>query len=834
MDDDNIDPQIFMRNCDSMSDPRIYMRNGDDMTDPRISIRSSFNSSLVNPTTSKRMSYRAQISRSTSASNELPIQLQQEMAPLQRKPSAKIKQKGHKKHSCTDVHCLLVFICFIVAWVYIASYALSEGNLNNVLIPTDSKNAKCGLDYGVRDKKMLFFFNLNKCLDPMTPITGCDTKQICVEECPRTSFVLQESMINGDLNAVKDKLICDSNVNKKNLKSLADVQNAIENDQCNGWYLKSKPIFNHCVWDFSEQLCNILPQIFTGRNRRSDLPPSNFIDITPIKTKFVEFREGMKSMCNKQNNSTSIDVLKEKIEQSNSNFKRIIASVISKFGYSDKDILAEHVALDLKNSWKVIIYAFILHLFAVLLFITLLRWLAAPLVWISICGVILGLSYSFVYSFQQYRQWSTVPHVPHHAIHLMAKVQNVLENGDVWLYVTIVLGALLTIILLIVMVIRKRIKIAIAIIKEASRAIMNIKSSIFFPIFPGILNIFVAILSIIILLYLSSIGEHSFKMVHRNINTTEACICDGPSIQEPYKLGAACDPALFEQFCHIENDVKKCIQTSCSFNEIVKSRKTQWCMLFNVFGFLWVTFFLSAYEDMVLACTFSLWYWTFNKNNIPKLPLLKAMWITTFYHLGTLAFGSLILSICRMIRYVLELIEKKAKIYNNTITRAILCCMKCFFWLLENFLRFLNRNAYITCAIHSTSFCASSKKAFSLITQNILRVYAVDKVSDFLFFLSKLLVTGCTSLTTYYALNAFPEVAGIHYPVVPVVLVAIIAYVMAHFIFSTYSMAVDTLFFCFLEDSTENDGSAENPFYMSKELNKLLGKSKIKPKKIQG
>ncbi|XP_023308871.2 choline transporter-like 2 [Lucilia cuprina] len=820
MDNDNVDPRVFMRNCDSM-------------IDPRTSVRYSVNNTPVTPAISRSLSYHTQI----SAKNEIPITLQEEQnAPLKRQASAKFRPINHKKHSCTDVHCLLIFICFIIGWIYIATYALSQGNLNKLLIPTDSKNAKCGLDSGVRDKKMLFFYNLDKCLDPLTPITGCNTKQICVKECPKTSFIWQENTDQTNLSTLKEKLICDSTVNKQKLKSLLDVKKSIENDLCSGWYLESKPLFNHCVWDLSDELCEILPKKLTGRNRRSDLTPVNFIDFKPVATKLAEFGKSIKSVCNKQHHNTSSNMIafKEKIKKTNSNFNRIIAAIISKFNYSGKEILAEHIADDLKNSWKVIVFAFFIHLFAVLLFITLLRWLAEPLVWVSICGVIFGLGYSFYYSFRQYRLWSTEAHVPKHATNLQAKVQNILENGDVWLYVTMILGALLTIIVLIVIVIRKRIKIAVAIIKEASRAITNIKSSIFFPIFPAILNILVATMSIIILLHLGSIGDYSFIMARRNITeTTEQCVCTGPELQKPYKLGDACDPALFEEYCRNENN-ELCMQTSCSFNEIIKDRKTNWFMLLNIFGVLWVTFFISAYEDMVLACTFSLWYWTFNKKNIPKFPLLKAMWITTVYHLGTLAFGALVLSICRMIRYMLELIEKKAKAYNNTITRAILCCMKFFFWLLENFLRFLNRNAYITCAIHSTSFCESSRKAFSLITQNLLRVYAVDKVSDFLFFLSKILVTGCTSFTTFIALKAYPDIIIIHYPEVPVALVAILSYIMAHFIFSTYSMAVDTLFFCFLQDSTENDGSAENPFFMSKELRKLLGKSKIKRKKLQG
>ena len=34
--------------------------------------------------------------------------------------------------------------------------------------------------------------------------------------------------------------------------------------------------------------------------------------------------------------------------------------------------------------------------------------------------------------------------------------------------------------------------------------------------------------------------------------------------------------------------------------------------------------------------------------------------------------------------------------------------------------------------------------------------------------------------------------------------------------FGVYSMAVDTLFLCFLEDLERNDGSEEKPYYMSR------------------
>ena len=36
-------------------------------------------------------------------------------------------------------------------------------------------------------------------------------------------------------------------------------------------------------------------------------------------------------------------------------------------------------------------------------------------------------------------------------------------------------------------------------------------------------------------------------------------------------------------------------------------------------------------------------------------------------------------------------------------------------------MRFVNRNAYIMCAIKSTNFCASAKDAFTLIMRNVAR-----------------------------------------------------------------------------------------------------------------
>lgn len=149
------------------------------------------------------------------------------------------------------------------------------------------------------------------------------------------------------------------------------------------------------------------------------------------------------------------------------------------------------------------------------------------------------------------------------------------------------------------------------------------------------------------------------------------------------------------------------------------------------------------------------------------------------------------------------------------------------------------------CAIHGKPFCTSARDAFNLLMRNFLRVIALDQVTDFLFFLTKVLITAGMGVATYFYFKNDQFGVQLHYVQVPVVIVMIGTYLIASVFFGVYSMAVDTLFMCFrklnllknqkepqikcnfeflVEDTERNDGSAEKPYFMSKQLMKILGK----------
>ncbi|KXJ81684.1 hypothetical protein RP20_CCG018454 [Aedes albopictus] len=492
------------------------------------------------------------------------------------------------KRSCTDIPCLLLFIAFLAGWGAVAYYALHHGDLDRLLVPTDSNGLKCGVDSEVQKEPYLVFFDITECAKYDVPLYGCKTPQVCVKECPTEDFTFVTNLCNANsLASIRSKLICDHTVQKDQL-DCNDIQSLIDRGRCARYYLKSVPFAKRCISDLPETECPYIPPMVLPQYQLAPSPKDH--STRSGKQLSAEMRD-----CASQRRRGR-QLLVDRVTKLQSYFARYVDNLLS------------HVTNDTN--------------------------------------------------------------------------------------------------------------------------------------------------------------------IHQEINS-------------PKEVGY--------------------------FHAI------------NVLGFFWGICFVSAFGDMVLAFTFATWYWTFRKKELRFFVLTTGFLRTVRYHLGTLAFGSLIIAICKIIRACLEYVDHKLRKYDNGVVKAVLCVCKCCFWCLESFLKFLNTNAYIMCAIHGKNFCSSAKDAFSLLARNILRVIALDKVTGFLFFLSKLLIACGMAAVTYTFFDSGPT-KPLHYPFIPAILVFVGTYVIASVFFSVYSVAVDTLFLCFLEDCERNDGTQEKPYYMSKSLMKILGK----------
>ena len=96
---------------------------------------------------------------------------------------------------------------------------------------------------------------------------------------------------------------------------------------------------------------------------------------------------------------------------------------------------------------------------------------------------------------------------------------------------------------------------------------------------------------------------------------------------------------------------------------------------------------------------------------------------------------------------------------------------------------------------------------------------------DFLLFLGKMVIVVGAGTTSYFVFYGyFPELLGdsgfkipeLNYSFTPIICIVIGTYFVTTSFFNVYSMAVDTLFLCFLQDLKQNDGTPQRPYFMSK------------------
>ncbi|KAJ8300483.1 hypothetical protein KUTeg_022002 [Tegillarca granosa] len=694
-----------------------------------------------------------------------------------------------KNRSCTDIICCLIFIVFIGGLAVVAYFGFYYGDPRLLLYPVNSDKEMCGFGK-FKDKPNLFFFDLVECgrMGVGIFVTGCPTPQVCVKDCPNENFLYKYDLNDNEADKLK---FCKPGV----VKTGKTVSELVKNDDCAAYYLKSTPLLHRCV----------PTALFSVLKLGGDLT-SKINDELVNSSSIVTDKNG--------NNITHTEM---------SHGLSVFGTFLKAKEYGEK------IVEDVVASWWMILVVLIIAMIISLIWIVLMRWLAGIMVWLTILIFIGLFGFSSAWCFKSYFETKDTDQ----EFNIRFVILNLnFAKYKLFLAFGIISGIILLITLLILLALCSRIRIAIALIKEGSRAVGSMSFTLLFPVIPFLLQISVIAFWLLLAVFLASTGrQQNFEIG----NNSEYRFSNGSWDYTKIKtktaqfFGAVCDDSDLQG-----NNTNE----FCTFLKNQEENFAFYTQIYNLFMLFWLVNFFIALGQMTLAGAFSSYYWAFEKpKDIPSFPLLGAFGRCFRYHLGSLAFGSFIIAVIQIIRVLLEYLDSKLKGSENPVAKFFLKCLKCCFWCLEKFIRFLNKNAYIMIAVHGKNFCTSAKDAFMLLMRNIVRVVVVDKVTDFLIFIGKLVIVGAAATSSYFFFSGKISFVQEYNPrlnfyVVPIVLITLGSYVIASCFFSVYSMAVDTLFLCFLEDLERNDGSAAKPYFMSKELMKILGK-KNKPKKTE-
>ncbi|MFT7806326.1 choline transporter-like protein 1 isoform X1 [Arapaima gigas] len=637
-----------------------------------------------------------------------------------RRKRTKREWKPLEDRSCTDVAWLLIFLVFCVGMGSICGYTVVTGAAARLIFGYDSYGNTCG--------------QRNSQIEGVK-LSGLDQTD------KKFVFFLDPCNIDIMQRKIKSMALCVAKCPETELKTYGDIKRFAIN---NGSELCSYELPAHRYPGHSERStkCPKLPVL-------PSKPLPLFNRCTPVNIScYTKFAEAVVTFVS-----------------DNSMLHSLVAGVVA--------------------SKEIILGLCVLALVLSMVLMIVIRYISAVLVWILTALVVLGsLGGTGVlwWLYVDNRKAANMTFAATAAAVAGSK-EEPRDNVQALLIYAIAATVFTVILLLLMLFMRKRVALTIALFHVAGKVFIHLPLLVFQPFWTFLALLFFWLYWIMVLLF----------------------------------LGTAGNP--------VENEETGLV-------EFQLSGPLQYMTWYHAMGLIWISEFILACQQMTVAGAVVTYYFTRDKSRLPMTPILSSVFRLIRYHLGTVAKGSFIITLVKIPRLILMYIHNQLKGKENACARCMLKACICCLWCLEKCLNYLNQNAYAATAINSTSFCTSARDAFVILVENALRVAAINAVGDFVLFLGKVLIVSCTAFAGVLALNYQRD-----YTVwlLPLIIVCLFAFLVAHCFLSIYEIVVDVLFLCFAIDTKYNDGSPGREFYMDKALMEFVENSrKSLPERIRG
>ena len=181
------------------------------------------------------------------------------------------------------------------------------------------------------------------------------------------------------------------------------------------------------------------------------------------------------------------------------------------------------------------------------------------------------------------------------------------------------------------------------------------------------------------------------------------------------------------------------------------------------------------------------WWFTTTPTNTVTRSLHRAT--TTSF--GSIAFGSLIVALIQTARFVLKSLERATKKHN-----FIVCCLRCILNIIEGWVRYFNKYAFVVVALYGTNFKSSGSEVWSLFKT---RGWTAIINDDLVELVMSVTCVGIGVITAFIGgLVAFGQSNGALSSVyIPVVISFLIGLFLSNTILGVVDSAVKTCFVCY-------------------------------------
>ncbi|KAL7417547.1 DUF580-domain-containing protein [Mrakia frigida] len=140
-------------------------------------------------------------------------------------------------------------------------------------------------------------------------------------------------------------------------------------------------------------------------------------------------------------------------------------------------------------------------------------------------------------------------------------------------------------------------------------------------------------------------------------------------------------------------------------------------VVFCTFAYLWMSQVIGNVALATLAGgAFGGWYYygPAYEGGMPKHPNFKSFVRASTLSLGSIAFGSLIVTLLEMLRMLFNVIQQNAAADGNAIGSILACVAGCCIGCITNLVAWFNRYAYIEIALYGKAYIPAAKDTWRL------------------------------------------------------------------------------------------------------------------------
>lgn len=237
--------------------------------------------------------------------------------------------------------------------------------------------------------------------------------------------------------------------------------------------------------------------------------------------------------------------------------------------------------------------------------------------------------------------------------------------------------------------------------------------------------------------------------------------------------------------------------------------KVYWMSAYMLFGTLWLQAFISAKLSFIVMVSASSYYFDSSSDKEGKANIKMGFKFTYFYHLGSLALGSFLISLVQFIRIVFVTVAEQAQKAGdeNPTTQCIFACASCLLKCCEKITDYINQQAYAYMAVSGDSFCSSAWNGFLLNLKYCLKFAWSNFLASMFIFLGKMTVVIINTACVYFFMKYVSrDIDDVSMMVGPLFMVAIVTYLISNLFLGIFDEVVLSLMTCLAIDSDLHDG----------------------------